>query len=367
MPTEQTTTMSIRERFNRVLHWQKPDRVPNMDFGYWPEIYETWHQQGLPAEITNDVQVEKYLGLEGLEQIPWVPANLGMLPHFEFKVLEEKGDHIIVQDHEGVISERHKHSASIPRMLKHALETKDDWEVFKREHLVIEQPERIGDVKAAVEAAHAAGMPIRFNGGSIYGWLRNWMGVENLSIAVIEEPMWVEEMMEHLTNLSLWVIERAFADKPEVDVAWWWEDMCYNCGPLLSPKHFKQMMVPRYKRITRELKKHGIDVNVLDCDGQIYALAPLWLEAGINCMFPLEAAHTDPLKIRETFGESMPLIGGVNKIELAKGKDAIDRELERLHPMVQQGGFIPTVDHRCPPDVSWDNYCYYVEKKKEIL
>lgn len=367
MPTDQVTGMSVRERFNRILHWQKPDRVPNMDFGYWPEVYEVWWQQGLPREINNDIALEKYVGLEGLEQIPWVPINPGMLPHYELQVLEDRGDHIIIRDHEGNICEKHKYSASIPRYIKHGLETKQDWEILKRERLQIELPERVGDVKAAVEAAHAAGMPIRFNGGSLYGWLRDWMGVENLSIAVMEDPMWVGEMMEHLTNIMLWVIEKALEGNPKVDVSWWWEDMCYNRGPLLSPKLFKQLMVPRYKQITDAFRRHGIDVNVLDCDGRIYDLAPLWLEGGINCMFPIEAAHTDALKLREQFGKSMLLIGGVDKIQLARGRDAIDRELERLHPLVQDGGYIPTLDHRCPPDVTFENYRYYIEKKKEIL
>jgi len=54
-------------------------------------------------------------------------------------------------------------------------------------------------------------------------------------------------------------------------------------------------------------------------------------------------------------------------VQLAKGKKAIDEELERLHPLVEKGGYIPMVDHRVPPDVSFENYLYYIEKKKEIL
>lgn len=348
------------------MHWQKPSSVPNMDFGYWAETITAWHEQGLPQNITNGAEVELHLGLEGVEQMPSVPVWNGLCPHFESKVLEDKGDHVIVLDHEGNICEQGKSGASIPRYIKYGLATKEDWEKLKREKLDPDNPARIGDVKKAVEDAHAAGQPIRYNGGSLYGWLRNWMGVENLSIAVMEDPAWVEEMMEHLTNLSISLIEKTL-DGVDVDMAWWWEDMCYNRGPLLSPKLFRRLMVPRYKRITQALAAKGIDVNVLDCDGQIYALVEPWLEGGINCMFPLEAAHTDPLRLREEYGDRVLLIGGVNKIPLAKGRDAIDRELEKLHPLVQRGGYIPTVDHRVPPDVSYENYRYYIEKKKEIL
>jgi uroporphyrinogen decarboxylase len=192
------------------------------------------------------------------------------------------------------------------------------------------------------------------------------MGVENLSIAIMTERDWVEEMMEHLTKMTLHLIENALPGV-EVDVAWWWEDMCFNKGPLISPKLFQELMVPRYKRITDALKKCNIDINILDCDGCIYELVPGWLEAGINCMFPIEAAHTDPLKLREKYGSDILLAGGVNKLELIRGKAAIDRELERILPLIENGGYIPTVDHRVPPDVSFENYCYYLEKKKSIL
>ena len=143
--------------------------------------------------------------------------------------------------------------------------------------------------------------------------------------------------------------------------------MCFNHGPLISPKLFEELMVPRYRRITVALKKYNIDIDILDCDGQIYELVPGWLKGGINCMFPIEAAHTDPIKLRKEYGKDILLMGGVNKVQLAKSKAAIDQELERLQPLVEEGGYIPMVDHRVPPDVSFENYLYYVEKKKEIL
>jgi len=358
--------MTTRERFNRVLHWQKPDRVPNMDFGYWDQTIVAWHKQGLPADVKTNADLERYLGLEGTEIIPGVPVTNGLYPPFDASILEDKGDRKIIRDGDGNICEVSTTHASIPRYIKYGLETRDDWEAYKNDHLDYSREDRIGDMKKAVEEAHAAGMPIRFNAGSLYGWLRNWMGVENLSIAIMTDRKWVEEMMEHLTEMTLYLIEKALLGVA-VDVAWWWEDMCYNHGPLLSPKLFEKLMVPRYKRITKALKKHKIDVNILDCDGRIYELVSGWLKGGINCMFPIEAAHTDPIRLREEYGEDVLLFGGVNKLALLHGKDAIDRELERLAPLVERGGYIPTVDHRVPADVPFENYLYYLKKKKEIL
>lgn len=359
--------MTTRERFNRVLHWQKTDRVPNMDFGYWSQTIKAWHQQGLPRDVDTNVKVEEYFGLEGTERIPTLSVHVLMMPGFEHKVLEDKGDREIIVDGTGTICEVFKEEGSIPRYIKYPIETRADWIEMRDKRLNPEYADRItGNLQAQVDAAHAAGMPIRVHAGSMYGWIRNWMGVENASIALMTDEAFIEEMMEHLTLLTLTVMDRALPGL-DIDVAWWWEDICFNHGPLIPPRLFEKLMVPRYKRITDLLKHHGIDVNVLDCDGNVHELVPGWLAGGINCMFPIEAAHTDVFRLREEFGDDVLLIGAVDKIKLARGKDAIDRHLAELAPLVERGGFIPCVDHRVPPDVSLENYAHYLEKKPEIL
>lgn len=358
--------MNTRERMMRTLCRQPADHVPDMEFGYWPETIDVWHQQGLSPDCLGDVALEVLLGIEGFERISWVPIRNGMFPCCERKILEDRGNTLLIMDHEGNVCEVGKSGASIPRFVRHAIQNRTDWENFKGEHLDYTDPARIGNVKEFAAGQHAAGMPVRFDAGSLYGWIRNWMGVENLSIAVMEDPAWVAEMMDHLMRMTLYLIEKGL-DGVEVDVAWWWEDMCYNAGPLLSPRTFQQLMVPRYKEITSALRAKGIEINILDCDGSIHKLVPGWIEAGITGMFPLEAVWTDPFKLREEFNERVLLIGGVNKRELAKDRVSIDRELERLAPLLAQGGFIPCVDHRVPPDVPYENYLYYLAKKREML
>jgi len=90
--------MTTQERFNKVMHWQEPDQVPNMDFGYWEETITIWHKQGLPTYVKTNQDVERYLGLEGVEIIPSLPVANGLYPPFDYKVLEDKGQHINVQE-----------------------------------------------------------------------------------------------------------------------------------------------------------------------------------------------------------------------------------------------------------------------------
>ncbi len=358
--------MNVRDRFNKVMHWEKPDRVPHMEFGYWEETIRVWQGQGLPSDLRTNADVERYFGLEGLSIVPSVPVKNGLYPAFDQVLLEKRGDRRLIRDGEGNICETFASDSSMPRYVRFGVATRQDWEMYKRERLDFTRRDRIGDVRAEVETAHAAGQPVLFPAGSLYGWLRNWMGLENLSIALLTDRRWVEEMMDHLVEMTLFLVEKSISDVL-VDAASWWEDMCYNKGPLLSPRLFGELMVPRYKVITRALKSRGVDVNILDCDGRVDELIPGWLEAGINCMFPLEAAHTDSLRLRREYGNKILLFGGINKLALIKGKAAIDRELDRLRPLVEMGGYIPCLDHRVPPDVTLENYGYYLQKKLEIL
>lgn len=147
-----------------------------------------------------------------------------------------------------------------------------------------------------------------------------------------------------------------------------WEDMCYRAGPLLAPTVFKQVLVPAYRRITSHLLKYGVDVVHVDCDGDISLLLPLWLEAGVNTMFPIEVGvwNADPVRYRKEYGRDLLMIGGVGKQLLASNNDQITREVERLAPLVEEGGFIPTPDHRVPPDVSLTNYVHYLKEARRV-
>src|SRR5690606_25473617 len=145
--------------------------------------------------------------------------------------------------------------------------------------------------------------------------LRDWMGVENLSMVVYDDPAWFEEMVETVADCILGTLARALDTGGQFDACSMWEDMCYSGGPLLSPAHFKRFLVPHYRRITALLHRHGVDVIYLDCDGKIDSLLPLWLSAGVNCMFPIEVGtwRADPIKLRAEFGKELLMMGGFDK------------------------------------------------------
>jgi uroporphyrinogen decarboxylase len=97
------------------------------------------------------------------------------------------------------------------------------------------------------------------------------------------------------------------------------------------------------------------------------SLIPVWLDAGLNFLYPFEVqAGMDVLAVRRKYGRGLRMWGGVDKRALAHGPRAIDAELARLKPLMDEGGFIPHTDHSIPPDVPFRNYCYFMEKLGEV-
>ena len=104
-----------------------------------------------------------------------------------------------------------------------------------------------------------------------------------------------------------------------------------------------------------------------DCDGDFRRLLPLWLEVGVNGMSPCKvAAGIDVGDLRMEHGRELLLSGGIDKRVLAAGKPQIKAEVEKRYATAELGGYILGIAHGVPPDVPWDNFCYYAEVSKAL-
>lgn len=365
--------MNDRRRFIATMHYQPRDRAPICDFGFWGETIDAWIAQGLPAWVGgghDTTATDVFFGMDhyysGGPQV-----GCGLYPGFEQYVLEDRGDQEVVQQGDGVRVLRHKYAGSIPQHVGHLLVDRASW----REHYLprltnYDHPARYPDWDQARAIWNDPDYPrLRtVNGGSLYGWLRDWMGMENLSYLVYDDPALFEEMVATLADLIVETHRRALLQGARFDACGMWEDMCYNSGPLLAPEHFQRFLVPHYRRITEQLRRHGCDVIWVDCDGRIDELIPLWLAAGVNCMFPIEVGTwgADPVAYRRKYGKDLLLMGGFDKHILARSHREIEAEVRRLAPLVEEGGYIGFCDHRVPPDVPLENYLFYLRTVRAI-
>jgi len=368
---------NVTDRYYRTFTYQTVDRVPDVEFGYWPQTIRRWVKEGMELELTAEDQNQMFLGklddFLGFDhgESDWLGVKIGLNPAFEEVVLEKREHSTIVRDNQGCTAERFlndQDESSIPHFLKFAVETPDDWKALK-ERLVIDDPVR--QIKPEeierVRQSAAAGKMISCGCPGPYGWLRGFIGFENLSVAFYEYPDMIHDMVDHITEMSLYQLRQIPLDVP-IDHSNWWEDMASKNGPFVGPKMFREFLQPCYHRIGQELKKHGCCIGIVDCDGNPHDIVANWLEEGVNIMFPLEvAAGCDPYAWRKEFGKELRIRGAIAKTPLVEGGSAIDRELERIKPLLDQGGFIPHLDHLVPPDISYKHYREYLDKKRKLI
>ncbi|MBI4026752.1 MAG: hypothetical protein HY360_17345 [Verrucomicrobia bacterium] len=363
--------MTDRERFLATMHYRPRDRAPLCDFGFWPETIAEWHQQGLPASVGGGDDTTDTNAFFGMDLYGGGPGpHVGLLPPFDYKVLEDRGDHGLIQQDDGVIVLQRKYMSSIPQHHGHLLVDRDSWERHYRPRLNPDNADRYPkweEARLVWQDPHCP-YPRVVSGGSLFGWLRDWMGLEGISYLVHDDPKLFEEMVVTIADLVVEAHRRVFRQGAQFDACAMWEDMCCNAGPLLAPDKFKKYLVPHYQRITEQLRQHGCDVVWLDCDGNIEALLPLWLDAGVTCMLPIEVGTwgADPIKMRKQYGKELLLMGGFDKHILAKGQRDIEKEIHRLTPLVEEGGYVPFCDHRVPPDVPLESYLHYLKTARQV-
>jgi len=354
--------MNIRERFLATMNYQERDRCPWGEMGFWPETLDRWHEQGWPE----DVELNEFFGFDRLRE--QVNVSLGFVPGFETEILEETDKYRVIRRGTGVISREFKGKLSfhMPQWLRFPLETRDDWENKIKPRLNPDSPSRYpANWAEMLPEWRQRDYPLTMRMGSIFGWLRNWMGIENIAVALYDDPDWIQEMMDYMADFCCACGKRAL-EEVDLDYILLWEDMAYKSSTLISPQMFRQFMLEPYKKLTSFIRERGVDLIIVDSDGYAEPLIPLWLEGGVNGFYPIErAANMDSVHLRKRFGRELRLLGGIDKRAMIAGPEAIDMELASIAPLLKEGGFIPWCDHHVPPDVSLENYLYYVKRMKE--
>ena len=369
--------MTGRERFIHVMEYKPVDRIPNYEAGVWGQTIERWVGEGL-----NEFDLhwdwftgEEYFDMDARE---FIPVNFGMMPEFEYKTIEKTDRYEIFQDNQGrkrkalregmVMGTR----ASMDQYLSFAVSNLADFRKLKKRYnasLGARYPAQWEEIMLPGWKNREHPLILGKNCSTLgFYWLaREWMGTENVCYAWYDEPEMMHEMMEFIADFTI-DVSRPILKETDVDYVMISEDMSMKTGPLLSPAQYTEFIFPHMRRLVDFYKSNGVRYVMVDTDGNCEALIPLLMECGVDAIWPLErAAGMDPVMLRKKFGKDLRLFGGVDKMELAKGKSAIDMHLASMIPVIEEGGFIPTVDHTVPPDVSLDNFRYYMKRKMDLL
>ena len=358
-------TLTDRERFNNQMHYKPVDRCFNMEFGYWNENFVQW-DLFVANGVKNNAEADVFFNFDRIEG---VGGTVFMHPPFEEKIISRTETTKILMNPNGLIAEVPKDGHdTIPHYLKSSITGPEDWKQVKAERFDPDHPDRKVNVEA-LKKQHPADRdyPLGVGCGSMIGRIRDMLTFEGLAYACYDYPDMVEDMVERCCVLVENFLDQVLGEI-DFDYASGWEDICFNKGPIVSVDFFEKVITPRYKRISRKLHAHGIDLWYTDCDGDVRPIMHCLLEGGINCLFPYEVnscAH--PAELLNQYGKDLRIMGGVDKMQLAKGPEATKSYLETLAPLVERGGYIPFCDHRCPPNVNPKDYLYYLDLKEKMF
>ena len=320
-------------RFNAVMNFEPVDRYPRIEWaGYWGLTTDRWLEEGLDASVQGAEQIREHLGLDPYTQFWMAPG-----------------------------------SAETPKPTHHGsgiLKNEADYEAIH--HTLYGGPDFQKERFQRVRAENAAGervVWISFNG---FFWNpRTLFGIEGHLFSFYDQPELYHRMNRDLLDFNLRMLDGFCEQVCVPQFMTFAEDMSYNHGPMLSKELFDEFLAPYYKPLCAELKRRGIRVLV-DSDGDVEPLIPWLKEVGVEGILPLERmAGVDVANIRKDHPEWL-MIGAYDKLVMKNGEAAMQAEFDRLSPTMRGGGFIPSVDHQTPPDVSFENYGIYLKLLEQV-
>ena len=362
--------MTHRERFVRLFQGKPVDRAPFIDamgICNYRSCIERWKTEGFDKNaVQKDVQ--EIVGFDYARGY-FIYAKLLFYPEFETVLIKREGDKTYTRNRWGGTELQQDGSELMPITLEGPVKDRAAWEAVKERlsgNITARLPENLADIRKEAEASalpvYTGDLPAGF-----FGALREITGFENLMYMFYDDPGLLDEILDTLCDL--WInIYSEIQKYIDLDYIFIWEDMCSKSGPLISPAVFREFLLPRYKRLIKSLRNSdNMPLFMVDSDGDERPLTHLWLEGGVDIIFPWETQFgLDITQVRREY-PTMGMMGGLDKHVLESGRKEMDKELEKVPYMLERGYYIPCLDHGVTNAVSWDNYRYFYGRLKEII
>jgi hypothetical protein len=325
--------MNNAERFKNVMNFQPVDRLPAIEsFPWWDQTLDRWYGEGLPHNLTGHYEIGRWFGLD-MHRWWWI------CPRWDFSPRPGRSRQEGMADNVDEYNKLVKPLLAKPHFRNPPYYNEKMLQGFAEER-------KHGDVFLWLQI------------DGFFWFPREVMGIEKHLFSFYEQPEFLHLINTDLAAYNLNMLQELFKVLVP-DIVIFAEDMSYKAGPMLSPELYDEFISPYYAKILPFLKEHGC-IPMVDSDGDLGDMIS-WLEKdGIEGTSPMERqAGTDIARIREEH-PNFKMMGGFDKRTIHRGEDAMREEFERILPVMHTGGYIPSVDHQTPPDVSLENYKLYV-------
>ena len=388
--------MTPRDRINHAMDFRDVDTIPwAEDFGS-VETITKFFSEGLPAQdvlqmdwelkggggILNwpvfvGVDANSYFGCASYSGF-MIPIDIGPMPRFKQRKIAEdaKYEHFIMQS--GAQARRFRKGSqsvwyNMPQFLSFPVTDRPSWERHK-ERLNPDDPRRYPkdwDIQGYAESIDQyQDGPVTLEIPGFYGFGAELMGITQFNLAFYRDPDLITDMASHWEYLMIEATRKAVEGlRDRIDMVFWWEDMAEKHGPNISPKLYREYLLPHYKKVTGFFNRNKIHRIMMDSDGNVTPILDLIAEAGITGLWPLEVnAGMDVRTIRKKCGRKLFLGGNFDKQEIAKGGKAMQQEIDSKLPLMKEtGGYIAGLDHLVHVEFTLEKFREYANYLTDAL
>jgi len=345
--------MTNRERFLNTLRGKPSDRIPMTEICFWPDTIQRWEKEGLP---------EKTDPLDFLRMERITIAGFDCSLQIDKKMIEETADWKIETDENGVTMKSWKTAYAPPQELDFKIKTESDWKQLKP-RLVATWERFSRETIAAMEQAHTDGNLVTIRPEEPCWFALRTIGHKECLELMALEPAFIEDIIATKTDFILEMMALGLTHGLTYDALWFFSDLCYRGGMLFSPAIYRRMILPYHRKVKDFCTRNNLPL-LIHCCGDVRQLIPLLMEAGFDCVQPLEArAGNDVRKLKPLHGNKMAFFGNINIDVLARGnqKEIEEEVVTKVEAAKAGGGYIFHSDHSVPPTVSFASYRLAVE------
>jgi uroporphyrinogen decarboxylase len=258
------------------------------------------------------------------------------------QVVEETNVAKLIRDGNGALLRWRKDRSGTPEHVDFLIKDRKGWETHIRPCLIDSRTyerridfQRYRDTRAKCERE---GVFLCAGAVAVFDLMSPMCGHENLLMGMAADPNWVRDMGEVYANTTINLLEMLFDREGLPDGMWFWDDLGFKHRPFMSPAMYHEIIFSAHRRLFEFAHSHGLPV-ILHADGMVESLIPQLIEAGIDCLQPLEVkAGMDLLRIKKNFGQRIALIGGMDARELiSNDRTRVRKELESKLPQAMAG------------------------------
>jgi uroporphyrinogen decarboxylase len=348
--------MSGRERVTRMFARQEQDRAPRHE-SFWAETITRWQDEGLQGDRRTVLDL-----LRGdFQQLCWCWPKV--FPGQD-EVISFNDETRVVRDGQGKLVRHWRHRSGTPEHLGFDCDSREKWErVYKPTLLETGLQVDPEATKRNYRLAREKGEWCHLTAVEGFEETRSLMGDEITLLAMAEDPEWVQDVSRTFTDQVLRNLDACMATGIEPDGLWIYGDMAFKTATMCSPTMYRELIWPDHKRLADWAHAHRMKF-IYHTDGDVNGVMDLYLEAGFDCLQPLEAkANMDVRKLCPKYGDRMAFFGNIDVMVMATNdRDRIEEEIRsKLSAGLATRAYAYHSDHSVPPSVSWETYRFIME------